>query len=267
METPHRLKVLITRPAHQAEKLASDIQAHGAIPVFFPSIEIVPIDNTVLLSQTFKNIDHYDCIIFISPNAVFQSAHYIHHFWPPWPKKTKIIAIGPGTEDTLKTLNLSVDYRPEKNFNSEGLLALPPLQNPKQKKILICQGENGGLSLITLLEKRGAHVDTLNLYKRECPRLIKNNIPQQNEVDVIICTSNTGLKNLVNLLQADWHDALFDKQLLVISPRIAEFAKKLGFVKAPVISDNASNEAILHTLSRWKKEIWSKNHQSSKPTS
>ncbi|BBB14711.1 uroporphyrinogen-III synthase [Candidatus Rickettsiella viridis] len=267
METLHRLKVLITRPEHQAKKLASDIQAHAGIPIFFPTIEIVPTDNTMLISEVFKKIDHYDFVIFISPNAVLQSASYIHHFWPSWPKKTKIMAIGPGTEATLKILNLSVDYRPEKDFNSEGLLALPPLQSPKQKKILICQGENGCLSLINTLEKRSANVNTLNLYKRSCPRLITNNIPNSNEIDIIICTSNTGLKNLVNLLQADWHDVLFDKQLLVISLRIAEFAEKLGFVKAPLISDNASNEAILNTLSRWEKEIWSKNRQSSPPPS
>lgn len=253
MEILHRLKVLITRPEHQAKKLASDIQAHAGIPIFFPTIEIVPADNTMPISEIFKKIDHYDFVIFISPNAVLQSARYIHHFWPAWPKKTKIIAIGPGTESTLKILNLSVDYRPEKNFNSDGLLALPALQNPKQKKILICQGENGCLSLINTLEKRSADVNTLNLYKRQCPRLIKNNIPRQNEVDVIICTSNTGLKNLLSLLHAYWHDALFDKQLLVISPRIAEFAEKLGFVKAPLISDNASNEAILLTLKLYAK--------------
>ena len=254
METLHRLKVLITRPEHQAKKLASDIQAHGGIPVFFPTLEIVPADNMTHLSETFKKIDHYNLVIFISPNAVLQSANYICHFWPSWPKNTKIIAIGPGTEDALKTLSLSVDYRPEKNFNSEGLLALPPLQTPKQKKILICQGENGCLSLISVLEKRGANVNTLNLYKRQCPALIKNNLPKQNEIDIIICTSNTGLKNLVSLLQPYWHDALFDTQLLVISPRIAEFAEKLGFVKAPLISDNASNEAILHTLKIYAKK-------------
>lgn len=253
METLHRLKVLITRPEHQAEKLASDIQAHAGIPIFFPTIEILPADSTMLILGIFKKIDHYDFVIFISPNAVLQSASYIRHLWPVWPKKTKIIAIGPGTENTLKTLSLSVNYRPEKNFNSDGLLALPALQNPKQKKILICQGENGCLSLISLLKKRGADVNILNLYQRQCPQLIKNNIPKQNEVDVIICTSNTGLKNLLSLLQPDWHDALFDKQLLVISPRIAKFAEKLGFVKAPLISDNASNEAILHTLKIYAK--------------
>lgn len=253
METLSHLKVLITRPEHQSKKLASVIQTEGGIPLFFPSIEIVPADNTMFLSETIKKIDHYDLVIFISPNAVLQSARYIRHFWSSWPKKTKLIAIGPGTEATLKTFNLSVDYRPEKNFNSAGLLALSALQNPKQKKILICQGENGCLSLISTLEKRSAHVNTLNLYKRQCPRLIKNNVPKQNEVDVIICTSNTGLKNLVSLLQAYWHDALFDKQLLVISPRIAEFAEKLGFVKAPLISDNANNEAILHTLKIYAK--------------
>lgn len=253
IKTLRRLSVMITRPKHQAEKLASDIQAHDGIPVFFPTIEIAPLDNTVFLSAVFKKIDQYDLVIFISPNAVFQAASYIHHFWAAWPKKTKIIAIGPGTINTLKLHGLSVDYYPEKNFNSEGLLTLPPLQNPNQKKILICQGENGGVTLINNLKERGATVNTLNIYKRQYPPIIKTNIPRQSEVDIIICTSQTGLKNLVSLLQPYWHAALLDKQLLVISPRIAVLVKKLGFVKPPLISDNASNEAILQTLKMYAK--------------
>jgi uroporphyrinogen-III synthase len=253
IETYHGLKILITRPKHQAKKLANDIRANHGIPVFFPTIEIAAVNNTASLLATFKKIASYDFVIFISPNAVLHSTSYIHHCWPYWPQKTKIIAIGPGTESTLKAHGLSVDYRPEKNFSSEGLLALPPLQNPKQKKILICQGEDARLQLTHLLEKRDANVSTLNLYKRQCPYVTKNNIPTPQAIDVIICTSDTGLKNLVNLLQADWQDALLNKQLLVISPRIADCAKKLGFVKPPLISDNASHEAILQTLKNYTK--------------
>jgi len=56
------------------------------------------------------------------------------------------------------------------------------------------------------------------------------------------------------LLYPIWQDILFEKQLLVISPRIADSAKKLGFVKSPLISDNASNTAILQTLFSWREQ-------------
>ncbi|MES2998641.1 MAG: uroporphyrinogen-III synthase [Pseudomonadota bacterium] len=247
------LKILITRPAQQAKNLAAAILAYGGETISFPTLEIIAITKENFLKQT-KKIGFYDFVIFLSPNAVLKTANYIYKIYPDWPTQTKIMAIGSGTANALKQEGLPVDYYPKKNFSSEGLLELPSLQNPKQKKILILQGEKGRGYLDKELEKKGAHVTTVNTYKRLCPHITKKCIPNPNTVNIIICTSNTGLKNLITLLQPYWHATLLDKQLLLISPRIADYAKKLGFVKPPLISDNASNAAILQTLSAYAKE-------------
>ena len=246
-----RLKILITRPKHQTEKLSAAIQKQGGIAISFPTLEIKAVNTNNALNY-LENIKHYNFIIFLSPNAVVTTTTYIQKIYPVWPAQTKIIAIGPGTANALQQKGLPVDYFPEKNFSSEGLLALLPFQHPKQKKILILQGENGRGYLDKALEKKGAHVTTVNVYQRQCPQVAKTCIPYPS-VNVIVCTSNEGLKNLVTLLHPHWHTALFAKQLLVVSPRIADYAKKLGFVKSPLISDNASNEAILQTLLAYAK--------------
>jgi uroporphyrinogen-III synthase len=241
------LKIMVTRPVHQAVNLISSIQSYGGTAISFPTLEILAIDEKTFLKQ-FKQIDNYNLTIFLSPNAVFKVAAYLHKIYPHWPIKTKIIAIGPGTANALKQEGLPVNYFPKKNFSSEDLLNLYALRNPKQKNILIIQGENGRGYLDEELTKKGAYVTTINAYKRQCPALAKQNIPNPNNINLIICTSNTGLTNLISLLLPYWHKLLFDKQLLVISKRIANHAKKLGFVKPPLISDNANNEAILQTL-------------------
>ncbi len=252
------LKILITRPAHQAHELAIKIRLSNGIAICFPSLEIVPTPIRPL-TLTLKKLPIYDLVLFISPNAVFKTAYSIHKLWPDWPKHVKTVAIGPGTLLALKQHKLPTDYSPEKHFNGAGLLALPALQDIKQKKILILKGQGGRLYLAKELKSRGAHISHLNVYKRQLPDPTKNNIPDKNAADVIICTSNSGLKNLVHLLYPSWQDILLEKQLLVISPRIAGSAKKLGFVKSPLISDNASNTAILQTLFSWREQfIW--NH-------
>ncbi|MGC1854768.1 MAG: uroporphyrinogen-III synthase, partial [Candidatus Aquirickettsiella sp.] len=110
------------------------------------------------------------------------------------------------------------------------------------------------------LKDRGAQIDNLNVYKRQLPKIDKDNIPSQEATDIIICTSSTGLKNLVRLLHPYWQDNLFKKQLLVISPRLADSAKQLGFVKPPLISDNATNAAILQNLVSWREQsTWNHN--------
>lgn len=245
------LNILITRPAHQAENLAVKIQAENGNPISFPTLEIKAIDKKNVLKQS-KKIAAYDFIIFMSPNAVFKTADYIHNVYSVWSSnQTKTIAIGPGTAKALKQHSLPVDYYPEKNFSSEGILSLLSLQNPRQKNILILKGQGGRLTLSETLKKRGAQITTLEVYKRCLPTYTIT--PEVKTIDIIICTSNDGLTNLLSLLHPIWEATLFEKQLLVISSRIADYAKKLGFVKPPLISDNASDESILQTLRTYSK--------------
>jgi uroporphyrinogen-III synthase len=241
------LGILITRPAHQAKTLAQDIQTQGGLPICFPTLEIVGLNNTLFLYHTLKKLADYNFVIFISANAVFHAAHALHHMWPSWPINTKTIAIGPGTLAALQQYALPADYYPEKIFSSEGLLQLPILQNPRQKKILIIKGQAGDAKLYQTLKKRGAQVNVLDVYKRQLPAVI-NTIPHPNTIDIILCTSQTSLKNLLRLLYPIWKEKLLSKSLLLISQRTANYAKKRGFVKPALIADNASNNAILQTL-------------------
>lgn len=246
MKPLKNLNILTTRPLHQAKNLTKKIQMEGGNPISFPTLEIKAINNKYVLKQGSK-IAIYDFIIFMSPNAVFKTADYIHNVYSVWSSnQTKTIAIGPGTAKALKQHNLPVDYYPEKNFSSEGILSLLPLRNPGQKNILIIKGQGGRSILSETLKKRGAQLTTLEVYKRCLPSYTIT--PEVKTIDIIICTSNDGLTNLLNLLHPIWGATLFEKQLLVISSRIANYAKKLGFVKAPLISDNASDETILQTL-------------------
>jgi uroporphyrinogen-III synthase len=255
----HGLRVLITRPAHQAKELAAQIQYYGGIAVHFPTLEVIGTKNIKKVILGIKKLNQYDLVIFISPNSVFNSAESIHCIWPAWPKNAKTIATGPGTVLALKQYDLPSDDCPEKDFSGIGILNLAALQDIKQKKILIIKGVGGSLYLAKSLRARGAQIDSLNVYKRQLPKIDKANIPVQKTIDVIICTSHSGLKNLVGLLYPYWKGILFKKQLLVISPRLADSAKKLGFVKPPLISDNATNAAIIQNLVSWREQsLW--NH-------
>jgi hypothetical protein len=47
-------------------------------------------------------------------------------------------------------------------------------------------------------------------------------------------------------------ELLTGTQLLVASERILPLAAKLGFELEPVVADNATDQAVLHALLRWK---------------
>lgn len=260
MTSLHGLRILITRPLHQAHDLITQIQKYEGVAVHFPTLEITPTNNIKKVELNIKKLNQYDFVIFISPNSVFYIAKSIRCICSSWPENTKILATGPGTALALTQCNLPCNEYPKKDFNGNGLLKLTTLQNINQKKILIVKGEGGRSYLAKGLKMRGAQVDNLNVYKRQLPKIDKSTIPNQKSTDVIICTSHSGLKNLVHLLYPYWQTILFKKQLLVISARLDDSAKKLGFVKPPLISDNATNTAILKTLFSWREQsLW--NHK------
>lgn len=242
------LVILNTRPTHQAQELNAKLEALGAKVISFPTIEITAIEDQTSLQQAINNLAQQEIAIFISPNAVLKTIPYLAK---PWPTNVKLAAVGAGTKQTLTKFGLTIDFYPTQQFNSEALLALPELQQIKNKKIILFRGENGRELLVNTLQDRGALLTTISCYRRTLPK----NMPElDTHPDVIICTSNTGLQNLVTLLEKQNLNWLLNTQLLVISHRIADFAQKLGFVKPALIADNASLDAIVKTLILWQEQ-------------
>ena len=54
------LRVLVTRPAHQAEELCALIERAGGIPVRFPTIEIAPPRNVEKLTSLLARLEEFD---------------------------------------------------------------------------------------------------------------------------------------------------------------------------------------------------------------
>ncbi|MGZ5058681.1 MAG: uroporphyrinogen-III synthase, partial [Methylobacter sp.] len=64
------VRVLVTRPEHQAENLSRLIEERGGVAVRFPALAIIPQDDVGGIRSTLANPDKFEWIIFISANAV-----------------------------------------------------------------------------------------------------------------------------------------------------------------------------------------------------
>lgn len=235
------LNILVTRPQHQAQKLCDEIKKLHGNPILFPTIEIADVEDFSPIESTFQKLNEFDSAIFISPNAVEKTFKY---FQKKWPEKIKAIAVGISTARALERFGVEV-VSPAVHFSSEGLLDLSVLRSISNKRIAIFKGEGGRETLSNTLRDRGAIVQEVSVYRRVKPlgltRLSKN-------VDIVICTSNTGLQNLYEMVDALDRRWLLQKPLLVISERMVVLARQLGFVKEPRVADNATEAAIVAAL-------------------
>ena len=237
------LHILVTRPEHQAQKLCQLLEDQGAIALRFPLITIKPLTNPAP-----PKLSQYDIIIFVSNNAVLLGIPLIK----PFPGSAKIATVGKGTARLLKEKGYPADILPSDQFDSEGLLAHPQLQNVEGQSVLIVRGEGGRPLLADVLQQRGAKVEYLAAYQRSLPELETGNVLQHalinHKLDIILVSSVEALDNLLTLTNEEQRGTVLNTQLAVTHPRQAEKASELGFKKPAIISNEPGDKALVQAL-------------------
>ena len=248
------LRVVVTRPAHQAQALCERIEAAGGTALRFPVLEIHdPSDKDALLAVV-RRLAGFDIAIFISPNAVERALAVINAHIGGLPNNVKIAAVGRASAKALSKYGVHTDLFPKQRFNSEALLELPQLQQVEGKKIVIFRGEGGRELLAETLSARGAEIEYAECYRRAKPATDIGPLLHhwaRDEVDIIVITSAEGLENLFDMVGALGRKWLIRTPLLVVSERIGPYARQLGFELESIVADNASDDAIMAALGRW----------------
>lgn len=246
--------VVVTRPAHQAERLCQSIETAGGTALRFPVIEIQPPSNPKQAQSQLEQLNSFDLAVFISANAVFSAFDLLGSLSEKiagWPAKVAIAAVGQATAKAITSQGLAVNYLAPKPHNSEALLNIPELQNLSGKRIMIFRGEGGREYLAKTLRERGAEVEYAECYQRAMPssdpsKLYK--VWNENQLLLFVVTSNEGLENLCHMIDEEYQAALLASRLIVMSERAVTLAEKLGFSQTPIVVSAVSNEAILSTL-------------------
>lgn len=242
-------RVLVTRPAHQAENLSRLIQERGGEAVRFPVLDIVARDNIDEVQDALKNLDKFQWVVFISPNAV-NFALKANNGKIDRLKTVRFAAVGRATAQALEAVGLAADAVPEQDYTSEALLAMPQMQQIKGQACLIVRGEGGREELANTLRSRGADVQYLEVYKRTIPSIDNSQVVQlltQHRLDVITVTSGEALQNLLIMLGEKNHQLLLPIPLVVVSDRIGQLAAGMGF-KRIAVTENPADTAILETV-------------------
>lgn len=242
---------MITRPAHQAGKLAQGIKAAGGEIFLFPTLDIIPTALSEENKEKILHIKQYDIVIFISPNAVEYGLTQIQAL-TELPENTLLATIGQGSAKTLnQRLGKQPDIVPQENFNSEGLLATYAMQDVDKKHILIVRGNGGREHLKETLLQRGAFVEYLDVYERIKPETNTTELEQylqNNQIAAIVITSAESLKNLLELAPAKVLPLLLQVPLLLINQRLVDIAKQANFSNQLYVASKATDDSIIESL-------------------
>jgi uroporphyrinogen-III synthase len=253
-----RSAVLVTRPAGQAAALCAGLEDIGFRARSLPMLELVASETLSELQQSaVQELDQYQHVIFISSNAVHFSMSWLLASWPTLPAGPTWVAIGEVTAREVRRYGVPV-VSAGAGMTSESLLAQPEFQTVEGQRVLIVKGHGGRVSLRDTLIDRGARVDELCCYRRQCPAMAAGELARkiaQWQIGLILISSGEGLDNMLTLLGPEESSGLAGVPLIVPSERVARLAKNSGFATVHAAA-NASDAAMLRTV----ESMWQTTH-------
>ena len=224
----------------------------GARVMHLPTIEIQPVSNAAIPTQIFDRLVEFDLLVFISRNAVKYAEVIAGDLVGCCLNKT-ILAVGQGTYEELRDRGITQVGFTNSNTGSEALLDMDALsqENVQNRKVLIVRGVGGRELLGDSLRTRGAEVQYAEVYRRAKAKvdpLIIKNIWQKQAPDVVIATSEEGLRNLLEMTGSEDLPVLLDTNLLAISQRLKRKAESMGFGAAIKVPMGYSNDNFVVAL-------------------
>jgi len=220
-------RILITRPRAQANDFAEKLRSAGFEPIYFPVIEIHPIENNTALEKAIANIHKYDWVVFTSTNAVdvvlknsVDSVFFV----------TKIAAIGPKTAEVLRKHNIEPDFIPEEYIGEAIMLGLGDV---KGKWILLPRAEIARQELPEAISKAGGIPHEIVVYKTLPAEVDTNGLNTlKSGVDAVTFTSVSAVENFVALTRQHGLDPLNlpnSPLFACIGPITEQAAREAGF--------------------------------------
>ena len=232
------VRVLVTRPAQQAEKLCRLIEAEGGVALRLPLLAIEPVTHPAEAQRRLAG--GHGTWIFTSANAVRHSVPLIAGAWP-----AQVAAVGPATAMALAGAGQSATLLPITGASSDALLELPEFREVRGQRILVITGEGGLQQLERELQSRGADVERAEVYRRvPLPYPPEAVAAALRKSDVIVITSGEALEQLVRITPETSATSLLKKTLVVSSMRVVEKARELGFTRVPRVAEPMSDAAL-----------------------
>lgn len=233
------MRILVTRPRHQASALAELLRAAGAEPVVCSIVKITPLPVEPKRLQEMM-ARGWDWVLFTSANGVTTLRDHLARAGLDWRALAgaKLGAIGPGTAKALAATGLRADFVPTKAIAESLGEELPEIA--AGRRVLLARAQEARDVLPRLLTERGAVVEVLDIYRTEPDAqglALLHTLLSEGDMDLITLTSSSAARTLV---EAAGLEAVRAIPAASIGPITAATAREMGL--------NVVAEAHEHTL-------------------
>lgn len=240
-------RVLVTRPAGQADELIAEIGRRGGDAVHLPLIDIGPAPEPAAVEAAIAAAWSFDWIVFASVNGVraFNACLRSNGRDARALGTARLAAIGPATRAALEACGLACDLMPT-CYRSEGVIEAIA-DSVRQGRFLLVRADKGRDVLRQELEARGHEVEQVAAYSSRELTAISAEAEQtlrQFPCDWIVLTSSSMATAAVRL----FGDRLHQWKIASISPVTSATLTGAGFPPT-VEASEATTDALLAAIS------------------
>ena len=262
------MRVIITRPAREANKWTAALSDTGYDAVALPLVEVVAAPEPHNVAAAWQGLGGFDAAMFVSGNAVehfFASNSAVAQvFSAQGAIKTRALATGPGTVAALLRTGAEPEWidapgQDSQQFDSEALWAVMGSQVRPGYKVLVVRGSGAAAPEVSStgghgrdwfanqVLAAGGSVDYVVTYQRVAVRLQGENLVLATQAasdgSVWMFSSSEAIGNLVASCPGqDWNLA----KSVVTHPRIGDAARTAGF--GTVIESRPSLASLLASI-------------------
>ena len=240
-------RIVVTRARDQAEPFAIALEECGAIPVFFPTIRICPLDDTRVIDAAVHALDQYKWIVFTSTNAVAA-------FWERMtaggrasvPDGVRVASIGPASSAALAKLGVAVDAQPGKFIGTELAGAMGDIRDAR---ILLPRAEDAREETVDSLRAAGGRVDDIIAYRTETGAPTAAEFEAMLEpMDAVTFTSPSGVRGFSALLGDRAYVIAETTIVVTIGPTTTTAAAQTAGWPKPIEAETSTVAGIISAL-------------------
>jgi uroporphyrinogen III methyltransferase/synthase len=234
-------RILVTRPAPQADGLAGLLRDRGLEPVVVPTVAIDAAFGAEALHTMLGALDGADWLIVTSANGATALAARLDGNGSHLPAGVRVAAVGPATAAVLRASGIRVDHVP----GAYRTVAIADgLGDVRDRRVILARADAATDDLSRALLERGAHVEEVVAYRTiEGPAISRDPLHAALHTDLagLAFTSSSTVRGLLRLASPIDRGRARAVPAFCIGPVTAETARHLGFDVAAIADDHTAD--------------------------
>jgi uroporphyrinogen-III synthase len=154
-------RILVTRPAQQADDLATLLSRRGLAPLVVPTVAIDTISSYHAIDAMLDCLEGADWLVVTSANGASVVASRLRAREGRLPAGVRVAAVGPATSAVLRASGLPVDHMPLKYLTIAIANGLGDLRG---RRLVLARADTATADLRDVLVGRGATVEEVVAY-------------------------------------------------------------------------------------------------------